>query len=87
MNYCLGCGHEVGLLSNKDCECYCHDLKEWTDGAEFLHKIDKEGNEIITHTDENGKKVTRKVSKAKREKIGSVFDGYVETIGTERRCK
>jgi hypothetical protein len=84
LNYCLACGHEVGLLSNKDCECYCHDLKEWTDGAEFVHKIDKEGNEIITHIDENGKKVTSKVSKAQREKIGSVFDGYDLSMDTPK---
>ena len=64
VDYCLGCGGAVGLI-NKDCECYCHDLKEWTDGAEGFHQITKEGNEVIVNTDENGDKVICEVSKAR----------------------
>ena len=73
VDYCLGCGGAVGL-AKEDCECYCHDLKEWEDGAENIHKIDEGGNELIIHTDEDGKKIIRKVSKIEREKFGSIYE-------------
>lgn len=73
LNYCLGCGYPVGL-ENKECNCYCHLSKEWTDGAEILHKIDVKGNETISYIDEYGEKVVHTITKAQFEDIGSVFD-------------
>ncbi len=72
LNYCLICGFPTGL-QNIDCKCYCHDLKEWIDGANFLHKIDKEGNEKIINIDENGKKIITIIPKRQLEEMGNEY--------------
>ena len=72
LNYCLMCGFPTGLV-NSNCKCHCHVLKEWTDTANILHKIDEEGNQKIIYTDENGKEITELILKRQLEKMGNAY--------------